>query len=165
MKLVNKLGKLVSHGRQEPYLIVLHDTAGPTLGGAESTLKQRGLGYHYMIDNNGDCHEYAKPTSLMWHAKDYNLGTVGVSFVGGGDAPPVSEVQIKALIELVNTRIKPLGPDIIQITCHKHASHAGKVDPRWPGEPSNGISLGIDRIYMGRIAKAVGLEFLGHGEV
>lgn len=165
MKLVNKIGVLPTHGKQKPYMIILHHTAGPNLGGAEATLKQRGLGYHYIIDNDGSCHEYAKPTTLMWHAGGYNMGTVGICFVGGGNAPPASEVQIKALIELINTRVKPLGPDLIQITCHKHASHSGKIDPRWPGEPSNGISLGIDRIYMERIAKAVCLEFLGHGEV
>lgn len=142
-----------------PDMIVLHDTAGPTLGGAEATLQQRKLGYHYMIDRAGVCYEYATPNVQMNHAMDFNFQTVAISYVGGGGSGPMNEAQIQASIDLINNRILPLAPTIGDITGHKHCSPGRKIDPQWQGEPSGGVDLAIDKQFMDRIANATGLTF------
>lgn len=162
MKLVRK-HNLLPRARSQPNtgidMIVLHHTAGSTLGGAESTLKQRGLGYHYMIDRAGVCYEYATPGVKMNHAVDFNTGTVSISYVGGGAAGAVNEAQVVASIELIKDRIVPLQPSIKVITGHKHCSAGRKIDPQFPGEPSSGVNLAIDKKFMDRIANETGLTF------
>lgn len=140
-------------------MIVLHDTAGPTLSGAEATLKQRRLGYHYMIEKDGTTYEYAKPDVQMSHAAGFNARTVSISFVGGYVYGYVTELQMEAVIRLINERIKPLAPSIRYITGHKHVSPGRKVDPRFPGEPPEGVDLAKDAYYMSHIAHKVGLTF------
>lgn len=112
-----------------------------------------------MVDKDGTCYEYASPLVQMNHAAGWNYGSVGISFVGGYKYGPVSELQIESAIELINSRIKPMAPRLKFITGHKHASRSGKVDPRFPGEPPEGINKEIDTKYMTEIAEAVGLDF------
>lgn len=149
--------------RQQPNhhvdMVVLHHTAGPTLNGAEVTLKQRGLGYHYMIGRDGTCYEYATPSVKMNHAIDFNSGTVAISFVGGGGSGAVNEAQIAASIELIRDHIKSLQPSIKVITGHKHCNPGRKIDPQFQGEPSSNVNLRIDKQFMDRIASETGLTF------
>jgi len=158
MKLVlkhNFLPRATDHTVMSPRVIILHDTAGPTLRSAEETLKQRGLGYHYMIDRDGTCYEYAPPTVKMNHAVGYNGISVGISYVGGGGYGPVNDIQIQASIDLINKYIKPFTPTIRQITGHRHASNSGKIDPEWEGDSAN-----TDADKMQSISKATMLRFV-----
>ncbi len=157
MKLVlkhNFLKKAKIQSNRAPYLIVLHDTVSPSLKSAENGLAERGLGYHYMIDKDGTCYEYADPFTTMNHAAGYNRNSVGISYVCGGQYGPVNDVQVAASIELINDHIKKLASTIRVITGHKHASKSGKVDPEWPEETNQ-----VDNYYMKMISEKTDLEF------
>lgn len=49
-------------------LIVLHHTGGYAATGAISTLKQRGLSAHYVLDRNGDLYYLVPENVVAWHA-------------------------------------------------------------------------------------------------
>ena len=147
----NLLPRASDHSFMSPWFVVLHDTAGPTLHSAEETLKQRGLGYHYMIDKDGVCYEYALPSMKMSHAAGYNTGSVSISYVGGGGYGKVNDTQIQASIDLINEHITKLAHSLRAITGHKHASNSGKIDPEFDGD---------DDDYMNLISEKTGLEFL-----
>ena len=160
MKLVSRLKTLKTHGKQVPALIVLHHTVGPTIRGAEDTLKYRGLGYHYMIDKEGVVYKYSDPDAIMYHAMGHNRGTVSISFTGGGKFGPMTEAQLHACVELINEEIKPKAPSLKAITGHKHLSPGRKIDPRFEGEPAGGVDLAVDKEAMEELAKEVKLEFI-----
>lgn len=139
------------------HTVIIHHTAGGNLKGAEDTLIKRGLGYHYMIDKDGTVIEYEPPTRRLAHAYANNTGTVGVSYVGGGKYGPINHVQYQQLIELLAYLRDTYG--LKNITGHKHADPRGwKIDPRWPGEPEDGIDLDIDRRYMLELESKLGMK-------
>ena len=142
-----------------PRRIILHHTAGGTLKGAEDTLRKRGLAYHYMIDKDGSIHRYHSPTDYAAHAAGHNQGSIGIAFVGGGTFGPVNSNQYDALIGLI-TVLMEKHPTIATITGHKHVSTSGKIDPRWPGEPADGVNLDVDRQWMTKIQSETGLTLI-----
>lgn len=164
MKLIKRHGILKSRPRVwRPYRIILHHTAGGTMRGAVSTLINRGLAYHYMIDKNGDVHEFVPPNKMAYHAYKNNLGTVGISFIGGGKFGPANAEQLKACMQLCKI-IKEDYPSVTEITGHKHVDPRGwKVDPHFEGEPENGVNWDIDKKFMTAIAKETGLTFVNKG--
>lgn len=131
--IINKIGllpKAVWKQPSPPTKIVLHDTAGPTLSGAESTLKQRGLGYHYMIDRDGKVYQYYKNTDAVNHAYGANKLTIGISLVGGGGTKllPIQVDACKALM----LKIKNEVPSVKQFTSHKECDpRKQKIDPEF----------------------------------
>ena len=152
---------LFKEGRRvvRPYKVILHHTAGGSLSGAESTLQQRGLGYHYMIDYEGDVYEYVPADRWTAHAYKNNRGTVGVSFIGGGKYGAANEQQIEACIDLCNY-LRQRYPSIKEISGHKHVDTRGwKIDPRFAGEPADGVDLDVDKENMDYIADGCGLTF------
>lgn len=159
VKLVQKHGMLKSKRRmRRPNRIILHHTAGGTLGGAESTLIQRGLSYHYMIDKKGVVHEYVPANRKAFHAYGYNTGTVGISFVGGGKYGGVNGPQYDAVVSLMKI-LKSDYPSIKDFSGHKHADKRGwKIDPHFEGEPADGVDWGIDRDHMKGLEKDSGLK-------
>jgi N-acetyl-anhydromuramyl-L-alanine amidase AmpD len=165
MKIVQKYGILRSKRRfVRPHTVVLHHTAGGTVSGAVSALKNRGLAYHYIINKKGTVYEYAPPSRYTAHAYKANRGTIGVSLVGGGKYGPATDLQIDSIIQLCKI-IKQDYPTVKSITGHKSIDPRGdrwrsaKIDPRFPGEPANGIDNKIDVKYMTRISKACDLVF------
>ena len=166
MEVVERFGVLPRHGRHNPYMVILHDTVSPTVVSAERGLQSRsgGLGYHFIIDNDGTVYQYAHPHERMYHAAGYNTGSIGIACVGGGKYGPVNRIQEEAIITLIDENILPQTPLSI-LTGHKHASHAGKVDPRFPGEPAEGVDMAIDSQHMDFIAAGTGLRFLRKGEL
>lgn len=144
----------------KPHTIVLHHTGGGSASGAIATLKARGLGYHYIIDRKGVITKLVDPKYKTYHAYGANTGTVGVSYVGGGKFGPVTQEQITASTALLR-RIVEAHPSIKYLTGHKHIDKRGwKIDPRFLGEPENGINLDIDSMYMTTMARETGLIFL-----
>lgn len=138
--------------------VVLHHTAGSTLKGAEDTLVKRGLGYHYMIDKNGETYEYVPPNRRCSHAYRNNTGTVGVAYVGGGVYGAINAAQYLSLVNLLRY-LNSNYEKIESFTGHKHIDPRGwKIDPRWPGEPKDGVNLDIDRKYMLELESKVGLK-------
>jgi N-acetyl-anhydromuramyl-L-alanine amidase AmpD len=156
---VKKHGYLNSRRRiVSPHTIILHHTGGGTLTGAEVTLKKRGLAYHYMVDTDGSVIEYVPPSRRCAHAYRDNTGTVGISFVGGGRFGPCNEGQYISMIALIQD-IAAEYPTIKYVTGHKHSDPRGwKIDPRWEGEPKDGVDWDIDRKWMQLIEKKTGLK-------
>lgn len=171
MKIIDKTGYLKTLPRiVKPHTVVLHHTAGGNLGGAEVTLKKLGLGYHYMIDKDGQVYKYGDPSRRMSHSYKRNTGTVGVSYVGGRThkdaATPRQITSIKKLLRM----IKELHPTVTKVTGHKHidprTKHPAdpyKIDPTWQGDSLGGYITGRnwdnDFMYMEEIARDTGLEF------
>jgi len=172
MKIIDKIGYLKTRRRAvKPHTVVLHHTAGGSLGGAEVTLRQRGLGYHYMIDKDGSIIKYGDPLRYMSHSYRRNTGTIGVSYVGGQDtrhgATPRQITSIKTLLKHLEKTI----PSVTKVTGHKHidprtkhVSHPYKVDPTWIGDSPRGYVTGNnwdnDLMHMEEIARDTGLEFV-----
>ena len=145
---------------RKPYRVVLHHTAGGTMSGAVSTLIKRGLGYHYIINKNGDIHEFVPADRWTAHAYKNNSGTVGVSYVGGGKFGPINAKQLASLTQLLMI-IKKDYPTITELSGHKHVDPRGwKSDPMWPGEEPNKNDWAVDRHYMELLASDTGLEFV-----
>ena len=116
----------------KPTRIILHHTAGATLKGAEQTLKQRGLGYHYMIDRDGTRYQYYRDTAAANHAKYNNRRTIGISLVGGGGTR-LNDIQVDSLIVLMRIIIDA-NPLIVDFSSHREVdahtpAPSGKVDP------------------------------------
>lgn len=123
--------------------VVLHSTAGSTLAGAISTLRERGLGYHYLIDKNGDVWKGAPALSLVGHAGEsfgpngpvVNRTSIGVSWVNLNDGKdPLTAEQIASAIELLKT-LKEALPDLKWLTTHyaitvRPDGSSRKTDPR-----------------------------------
>ncbi len=172
MEVIDHRGVIQTHGIFHPTMVILHDTVSPSVRSAENGLNSRsgGLGYHFIIDTNGDVYQYGGLSTLIYHAAGYNSEAIGISMVGGGDFGEVNDTQIETVIKLINENIKPKVPELEYITGHKHACRSGKVDPRFPGEPSNDVNWHVDAQFMTRIANDVGLTFvnkhdLGNGNL
>lgn len=90
--------KFNSITRQQPVSeIIFHDTGGGTFNSAKETLQARNLSYHYLIDRNGSVQNLVPPQLKAFHAKGFNEGTIGVSFVGDAKNPVTSEQYQSAL--------------------------------------------------------------------
>lgn len=165
MKIIKRHGTLKSYRRlRKPYRVIIHHTAGSSISGAESALKKRGLGYHYMIDKDGTIYEYDDGTRKMYHAYKNNTGTIGVSFVGGGRYGPLENAQHREMIKLLRD-LKERHKSLTEVTGHKHVDSRGKIDPRFPGEPPNGVDWEIDKGYMDEIAEETGLKFVSKKDI
>lgn len=162
MKWLKRHGLFKEHMRWvKPYRVILHHTAGGTMSGAVSTLVHRGLGYHYMIDKNGDVHEFVPASRWTPHAYKNNRGTVGVSFVGGGKYGPMNAAQLASTIKLLKI-LKQDYPTITELSGHKHVDPRGwKSDPQFPGEHDGKVDWRVDAHYMNLLAHETGLTFIG----
>jgi N-acetyl-anhydromuramyl-L-alanine amidase AmpD len=110
-----------------------------------------------MVDDDGTVIEYVPPNRRCSHAYRNNTGTIGISFVGGGRYGPCNSGQYGAIIELCKDLAQKY-PSIVDITGHKHVDPRGwKIDPRFAGEPPNGIDWKVDRKWMLHIAEETGL--------
>lgn len=106
--------------------VVLHSTAGSTLAGAISTLRERGLGYHYLIDKNGEIWKGAPTLRQVGHAGEsvgphgpsVNGYSIGVSWVNLNDGEdPLTPAQMESAITLLRELRDGL-PDLKWLTTH-----------------------------------------------
>jgi N-acetyl-anhydromuramyl-L-alanine amidase AmpD len=122
--------------------IVLHATAGTTLAGAVSTLRQKRLGYHFVIEANGTvwkCAPYKRTVghagrSEGWAGASCNAYTIGVSFVHPNDGNPISAAAIQSCKELCKI-LADAEPGLEWLTTHyaitvQPSGRARKTDPR-----------------------------------
>lgn len=155
-------------------LIVLHATAGGTLSGAISTLRARGLGYHYLIDRNGDVWKGAPISRNLGHAGNsygpreqakgvsrkqdsgskfvagcsVNGYSIGISFVNRDDGVQhITPEQERSAIALVR-EIHALMPQVKHVTTHAIVSPRRKVDPK----DLHGVSLDTFALAVGLTA-------------
>jgi N-acetylmuramoyl-L-alanine amidase len=146
---------LVTRERKKPCTtIVLHATAGSSLGGALSTLRLRGLSYHYLIEKNGEVTKCAPSSRVAFHAgksegpegsnvNDYSIGISFVNLNDGKDPITYDQEQAAKLLVLDLENHFPLS----WVTTHYAISPGRKTDPK----PFNSARLTA-------FAKAVGLN-------
>lgn len=132
-----------SRGRTRPVTtIVLHATAGTSLAGAVSTLRDRGLGYHYLIERNGTVHKGCATSRNCGHAgvsegpdgAHANGYSIGVAFVHPNNGSAISEAAIQSVKELCKELADAI-PSIEWLTTHyaitvKPNGSYRKSDPR-----------------------------------
>lgn len=123
--------------------VVLHATAGASLAGAISTLRARALGYHYLIDKNGQVWKGAPTLRQVGHAGEsvgpngpaVNSYSVGVSWVNLNDGKdPLTSEQISSAIALLR-ELKVGLPELKWLTTHyaitvQPSGRYRKSDPR-----------------------------------
>lgn len=141
----------LKHGGLRPLpadTVILHHTGGMSLSGAVSTLKARGLSYHYIIERDGKVHNFVDPRFIAFHAIRHNHYSVGISFVGGGNEPQhaVSFAQAEACRALLADLVRRM-PSLRFICGHRHRTISGKWDPQLPGERPGIPDRKIEEIF------------------
>jgi hypothetical protein len=133
--------------------IVLHHTAIRSLGSSLSTLRMRGMAYHYLIGNDGLIVRAVPARRIAYHAAGANRGSIGIAFVGG-DAPSwsPSEEQWTAATGLIRD-LKKNYSGIRYLVGH------GDVRDTNAGEPYN---LNFDRLIT-QLHQEMGVELLHPG--
>lgn len=149
--------------------IVLHATGGSTVVGALDALREKGLGYHYIVDQNGHVYKAVSAADETYHAGSsygpheakeglsraqkrtgefiagcsVNTYSVGVSLVNlNNGKDPYDHDQIEALIELLKA-IKAQIPTIKYLTTHAIVSPGRKTDPRGLNLDSVAAAVGL----------------------
>jgi N-acetyl-anhydromuramyl-L-alanine amidase AmpD len=137
MKFVSAIKKLLGHGKLVPTGIIVHATAGASGQSSVSWLSQIGLGYHFIIERNGDIivgvpkeqKAYHAGKSVGWAGKNCNDYTIGVSFANLDDGKdPITAAQYNALTELIIDLRKKV-PTLTKISTHYWVSPGRKTDP------------------------------------
>ncbi len=122
--------------------VVLHATAGSTAVGAISTLVQKQLSYHYIIEDQREtdgkvikCVPYNKVAFHAGKSKgpdgpNVNEYSIGISFVNSNTGnDPYSQKQYNAALELLTELFKAI-PTLSYLTTHYWVSPLRKSDPR-----------------------------------
>lgn len=137
--IVKLLHKWLAHrGRKRPCTtIVLHATAGRGVDGAVSTLRQRGLSYHFIIGKDGSVTKCVPISGEAFHAGEskgpegasVNRYSVGISFANLNDGKdPYTVAQHLACEELIGEILRQV-PSIVYLTTHRQVSYPRKSDP------------------------------------
>lgn len=115
-----------SKARTKPITtVVMHSTAGSSLSGAVSTLRAKGLGYHYLIEANGAIHKGCATSRNCGHAgasvgpdgANCNGYSIGVSFVHRNDGSAISEAATAACAALLRALADAI-PSLEWLTTH-----------------------------------------------
>lgn len=143
--------------------VVLHATGGRSLEGAIETLQQRGLSYHYLIEENGTITKCAPADSVAFHAGNsygpheaaagvktrqnkaceftakcsVNDYTIGIAFVNKNDGLDPYESRQQAAAEQLIRELKAVYP-LRYVTTHAIVSPGRKDDPQ--GYPLRGLA-------------------------
>lgn len=136
--------------------VVLHATAGSTIEGAISTLRQRGLSYHFLIDKDGTVWKGCPISGQAHHAGEsdgpqgryVNKYSIGVCFVNENDGKhPITAAQLEAAKWLI-PQLKP-GMYSYKWLCTHWAitvdpkGRARKTDPRLVDVPALAAAVGM----------------------
>lgn len=132
--------------------IVMHATAGSTVGSALVTLAKRGLSYHYLIAQRNESFEFqgrnfrleagsvvkcVRTSRVAFHCgvstgphgPFVNSYSIGIAFANMNDGvDPYSEAEWASARELV-LQLKTAIPSIRFITSHRQISYPRKTDP------------------------------------
>jgi len=90
-------------------------------GKTKSSLGYYG-GYHYLIERNGEVKQYRKDSEVGAHNDKslMNYRAIGICLAGNMSEQMLTEAQIKALVELVETKKKEYGIVDENIQPHRH---------------------------------------------
>ncbi|MFN8220599.1 MAG: peptidoglycan recognition family protein [Fimbriimonadales bacterium] len=136
-------------------MVVLHATAGSTLAGAVETLRERGFGYHFLIDKDGlvrkACpflaetshagnsygpNEAERGLSRVQNAKhefesgtSVNRYTIGISFVNENDGQHAYTAEQEASVRELIAILREAVPSLKWLTTHAIVSPGRKNDP------------------------------------
>lgn len=94
-----------SHGQMKNVAgAIIHHTGGESVTGAISTLKQRGLSYHYIVDKDGNVHQLLPDGAVGFHTLPgkgglSNANTIGISLAAKDDTD-VTPKQVEAAKQL-----------------------------------------------------------------
>jgi hypothetical protein len=98
--------------------VIIHHTAGGSLAGAISTLRNNNLSYHYLIESNGNISQFTnnnvrghhaggqqRPTQNNW-GSDPNTVTIGIAFVGNFVSSNPSQASLDACANLIRNLVQ-----------------------------------------------------------
>jgi hypothetical protein len=145
--------------------IIVHHTGGRGLQSAISTLKARGLGYHYMVDQDGSITEFVPGDQKAWHAGKTdkqpgltNSNSVSISLVAKDDSD-VSTAQLKSGFDLGKSLMSKFGASMVfghgETSSHKQATEgktlaealrSGKI-PTKVSADAGGLAMGPETGY------------------
>jgi hypothetical protein len=145
--------------------IIVHHTGGRGLQSAISTLKARGLGYHYMVDQDGSVTEFVPGDQKAWHAGKTdkqpgltNSNSVSISLVAKDDSD-VSTAQLKSGFDLGKSLMSKFGASMVyghgETSSHKQATEgktlaealrSGKI-PTKVSADAGGLAMGPETGY------------------
>ena len=137
--MINLIHWLASRERKRPCTtIVLHATAGGSLWGAISTLRLKGLSYHYLIAKDGTVTKCVPYTRVAFHAgksfgpsgSNVNGYSVGISFVNRNDGIDPYTIKQIDQCRLLIADLEAAIPTLKYLTTHYAISPKRKTDPK-----------------------------------
>ncbi|SDO27175.1 peptidoglycan recognition protein family protein [Alkalicoccus daliensis] len=145
MKILDQRGKLVQQSNArykdggQPNRITIHHSAGNT-GSADTFahyhtqhLGWPGIGYHYVINRNGDIERCWNDTVVSYHTKGSNTGNIGICLVGNGS---FTTEQMKQLITLIQSLQKRWGIQTSNVKGHRE----------WKGQQTECPGFEVSRV-------------------
>ena len=140
-----------------PDTVVLHATAGSTLAGAVSTLRQKGYGYHFLVEKDGTVWKGAPYLRQVAHAgvstgprgPGANRHSIGICWVNLNDGrDPITADQLESAAKLL-LELREGIAGLRWLTTHwaitvKRDGSARKTDPRGVDVPRLAAFAGLE---------------------
>jgi N-acetyl-anhydromuramyl-L-alanine amidase AmpD len=140
----NLVGKLATHPTETyntrrladiQHLIIHHSAVAPTAGPQRiadyhvSKLDWPGIGYHYVVGDDGTLYQTNALETVSYHAVDANPTGVGICFLGSFMKQVPPQAQLRAGAHLVAWLMQELGLSLGAVKGHQEV-----VDTRCPGD-------------------------------
>ena len=116
----------------------------------------RDIGYHYVIDLDGNVHEGRPIGQIGAHVRGHNTGTIGICYVGGvtndGRLAPKdtrTPAQVEALRSLV-AELAETYPGIMTVKGHRDFPRVAKACPCFDAQPE--LQPVVAAVRAGRLA-------------
>jgi hypothetical protein len=115
-----------NRGKGDIKRIVLHETLGETTKAAISTLKERGLSYHTIVDNDKDgiATKYVDPKDIAWGAKRVNEDSINIAAAHTESQHDIKPSQQHTFAKLIREYVK-LYDNGEPIEISYHGQHGG----------------------------------------
>jgi hypothetical protein len=98
--------QVANRGKGDIKRIVLHETLGATTKVAISTLKERGLSYHTIIDKDGTATKYVDTKDIAWGAKGVNQDSINIAAAHTKSDHDISPSQQNTFEKLIRKYVK-----------------------------------------------------------